>query len=236
MDLKGVEMTWLGHSAFRFRTGDGVVIIVDPWLRENPLCPAAEHDQDRVDAIFITHGHFDHMADAERLAKEHSAPVFAIHEIAVHLESLGVAVVVGMNKGGTAAAPGGLTATMVDAVHSGGISGPGGIIPGGSPAGWVFTFPGGPRIYHAGDTMVFGDMTLIRELFSPEIALLPIGGHFVMDPAQAARAARMLGVGAVVPIHWGTFPVLAGTPAELGRHLEGSGIETVELTIGTPVS
>jgi L-ascorbate metabolism protein UlaG (beta-lactamase superfamily) len=235
MDLKGVETTWLGHATVRFRTGDGTTLYVDPWLETNPSCPEAEHSPERVDGIFITHGHFDHMEDAERIAKQHAAPVFAIHEIAVYLEAIGVENVVGMNKGGTVEGPGGVLGTMVDAIHSGGMSGPGGIIPGGCPAGWILEFSEGIRIYHAGDTMVFGDMALIAELWEPDVALLPIGGHFVMDPRQAAKAARMLEVDAVVPIHWGTFPVLAGTPAELAEYLEGSGIEVATLEIGVPV-
>jgi L-ascorbate metabolism protein UlaG (beta-lactamase superfamily) len=234
MDLKGIETTWLGHATFRFRTGDGTTVIIDPWLGGNPACPEAEHTQSRVDAIFITHGHFDHMADAEPLARAHAATVYAIHEIAVYLESQGVGTVVGLNKGGTVSGPGGITGTMVDAVHSGGISGPEGIIPGGTPAGWVLGFPGGLRIYHAGDTAVFGDMALIGELFTPEVALLPIGGHYVMDPRQAAHAARLLGVSAVIPMHYGTFPILAGTPDELTAALDGSGIEVIGLEIGVP--
>lgn len=235
MDLKGIEMTWLGHATFRFRFGGGTTVIIDPWLESNPACPPTEHSQERVDAIFVTHGHFDHMADAEPLAKAHGAPVFAIHEVAVYLEMQGVENVVGLNKGGTVDGPGGMKGTMVDAVHSGGISGPDGIIPGGTPAGWVLAFPAGPRVYHAGDTMVFGDMSLIGELFSPDIALLPIGGHYVMDPPQAAHAAKLLGVSAVVPMHYGTFPILAGTPSELADALEGTGIEMAGLTIGEPV-
>ena len=109
------------------------------------------------------------------------------------------------------------------------------MLPGGEPAGWVLAFPGGPTLYHAGDTMLFGDMALVRELWAPDIAFLPIGGHFTMDPAQAARAARLLGSKTVVPIHFGTFPILAGTPAELAAALEGSGIEVAALEPGVPV-
>jgi L-ascorbate metabolism protein UlaG (beta-lactamase superfamily) len=109
------------------------------------------------------------------------------------------------------------------------------VLAGGEPAGWVLAFPGGPTLYHAGDTMLFGDMALVRDLWAPEIAFLPIGGHYTMDPPQAARAARLLGVRAVVPIHFGTFPILAGTPAQLASELDGSGIEVVALQPGVPV-
>ena len=139
-----------------------------------------------------------------------------------------------MNKGGTATGPAGVRATMVDARHSGGIDVDGAILPGGEPAGWVLAFPGGPTLYHAGDTMLFGDMALIGELWAPDVAFLPIGGHYTMDPLQAARAARLLAVKAVVPIHFGTFPILTGTPAQLATALAGSGIEVAALQPGVP--
>ena len=132
--------------------------------------------------------------------------------------------------------PGGVLATMVNAVHSSGISGDGGIVDGGEAAGWVLAFPGGPTIYHAGDTSVFGDMALIGQMFLPEIALLPIGGHYTMDPVGAARAAGLLGVKTVVPMHFGTFPILAGTPGELAALLDGTGIEVAVLEPGVPVT
>ena len=233
MDLRGIEMTWLGHAAVRFRLPDGTTLYLDPWLEGNPACPEAERQPERADAVFLTHGHFDHIGRAADLARA-GAQVFCIHEIAVYLEGLGIEGIVGMNKGGTVAAPGGVRATMVDAVHSSGISGDTGIVDGGDPAGFVLAFPDGPTVYHAGDTALFGDMALIGEMQAPDVALLPIGGHFTMDPPQAARAARMLGVHTVVPIHYGTFPILAGTPAELAAALSGSGIEVAALEIGVP--
>ena len=144
--------------------------------------------------MFLTHGHGDHFGDTLHLACRLGAEVFCIHEIAVYLKAQGAARVTGLNKGGTVAGPAGVRATMVDARHSGGLDTDAGVLPGGEPAGWVLAFPGGPTLYHAGDTMLFGDMALIRELWAPDIAFLPIGGHYTMDPAQAARAARLLGV------------------------------------------
>lgn len=236
MDLHGLEMTWLGHAAFRFRTRGGIVSYIDPWLEGNPACPEREFDPERVDAIYVTHGHFDHFGSVTALAERHDPQIFCIHEINVYLDSLGFTNVVGCNKGGTVEGPGEVQATMVDAVHSGGISGDKGIIDGGTPTGWVLAFPGGPTIYHAGDTAVFGDMALIGQMFLPEIALLPIGGHYTMDPVGAARAAGLLGVKTVVPMHYGTFPILAGTPGELVALLDGTGVTVEVLEPGVPVT
>lgn len=234
MQLDGLELTWLGHAAFRIRTPDGTVTLIDPWLSGNPACPETEHEPDRVDAIYLTHGHFDHVGDTLALARRFSPQLFAIHEISVWLESQGLENVTGLNMGGTVAGPGGVTATFVPAVHSSGISGDAGIVDGGDPGGWILAFEGGPTLYHAGDTMVFGDMALIGELWRPDIALLPIGGHYTMDPRQAAKAAQLLGVSTVVPMHYGTFPILAGTPEEL-EEAGGGAFEVVVLSAGEPV-
>ncbi len=222
MDLKGIELTWLGHASTRLRLGDGTTILIDPWLAGNPACPEAEHSQDRVDAIYLTHGHFDHVGNTVDIAKATGAQVFAIHEVALYLESQGVETTVGSNKGGMVEGPGGVRAFLTDAVHSSGISGDQGVVAGGEAGGWILDVPDGPTLYHAGDTTVFGDMSLIKDIFSPDIALLPIGGHYTMGAGLAAMAAKMLGVDSVVPIHFGTFPILAGRPEEMADASSGA--------------
>lgn len=234
MDLGGLSITWLGHAAIRLELADGTVSFIDPWLG-NPLCPQEHQNPERVDSVYITHGHFDHFGATLDLVSSHQPHVFAIHEIAVYLEGHGAENVVGSNKGGTVEGPGGIRGTLVEASHSSGISGDDGIVPGGEAAGWVLEIPGGPTVYHAGDTGLFGDMALIGELWDIDLAILPIGGHYTMGPEHAARAARMLQVPAVLPIHYGTFPILAGSPADLGAALAGSSIDVVECRVGEPL-
>jgi L-ascorbate metabolism protein UlaG (beta-lactamase superfamily) len=235
MDLKGLELTWLGHAAIRIRADDGTTFWIDPWLGDNPSCPGEEEQPERADAIFVTHGHFDHASDTPALARRTGAQVHANYEIADWAGSRGVENAVGSNKGGTVESVGGVRATLVDAVHSSGLPGDDGILPGGEAGGWVLEFPGGPTIYHAGDTALFGDMALFGELYSPDIALLPIGGWFTMGPEHAARAATMLGVETVIPIHYGTFPILSGTPDELSSASNGA-FEVAVVDIAQPVS
>nr|MDE0501203.1 metal-dependent hydrolase [bacterium] len=233
MQHDGLEITWLGHAAFRFRLGDGTTLLIDPFLNGNPLCPPEEASPEQVDAVFITHGHADHIGDVVDIAGSAGAAVFSIFEIKNWLmwQGLGDEQTIGLNKGGTVTAPGGVEATFVHAVHSSGIYGDERMPTGGSPGGWVLNFPDGPTIYHAGDTDVFGDMGLIGELWEPNIACLPIGGHFTMGPRAAAKAARLLGVETVIPMHFGTFPILAGRPDQLDQH-GGGDFEVRELAVG----
>ena len=187
-----------------------------------------------MDAIAVSHGHFDHVHDVVPLAKKFSPKVVSIFETSKWLESKGVADPIGMNKGGTVDI-GFLKLTMTHAVHSCGILDDGKIIYGGEAAGYVLTQSDGRRIYVAGDTNVFSDMALIQELYSPELAFLPIGDYFTMGPHEAAKAVRLLKPKKVVPLHFGTFPALTGTPEALAAKLKGEPHEIWTLEPGKTV-
>ncbi len=209
---RGVSVTYYGHSAFKL-VGGGVSVAIDPWL-SNPALHTPVEQVGQVDIILVTHGHADHVGETVALALKTGATVVAIHELSQILAEQGVAQVVGMNKGGTVALAG-LKVTMTQAVHSSTMAVAGKMIPCGEAGGFVVQFPNGFTVYHAGDTAVFRDMELIRELYSPDLALLPIGSHYVMNPTEAALACRLRKPQWVIPMHYGTFPVLTGTPAEL---------------------
>ncbi len=211
---RGNKITWLGHSTFRITTPSGKVVLLDPWLTGNPACPAPERTPARVDAMLISHGHGDHMGNAVDLGKKFKPQIACTYEIYLWLASKGVENVCPMNKGGTQRL-GEIEVTMVDAKHSSGIEDDGKVVYAGEPAGFVVRLPGGLTMYHAGDTAVFGDMKLIGELYEPELACLPIGDLFTMGPREAAKAIRLLNVRHVIPMHYGTFPVLTGTPTAL---------------------
>ena len=210
--MPDVPVTWLGHAAFRFDSPGGKRIYLDPWL-ENPKCPESEKEPERVDVIAITHGHDDHVGQAVDLAKRFSPPVVAMVEVNGFLGRQGIETDMSttFNKGGTVEA-GGVRFTMTDAKHSS--SCPDGNY-GGEAAGFVIEFENGTKVYAAGDTCVFSDMELIGRIYSPDVAILPIGGHYTMDPREAAVALDLLKVSRCIPCHYGTFPLLAGTPEEL---------------------
>ena len=211
-------------------------MLIDPWIASNPSCPPALKKLERVDTMLITHGHFDHIADAVELGKKFKPTVVGIYEIGQWLESKGVENVEAMNKGGTQRVDE-IEVTMVNAVHSCGILDDGKIVYGGEACGYVVRLPGGLTIYHAGDTAVFGDMKLIADLYAPELALLPIGDRFTMSPREAALAIRLLNVRHVVPMHFGTFPVLTGTPDELRRITQDiAGLEIHTLAPGESIT
>jgi L-ascorbate metabolism protein UlaG (beta-lactamase superfamily) len=216
-------LTWLGHASFRLDTDGGARIYVDPWFG-CPTCPDDEKDPDRADVIFVTHGHGDHASSAAELSQKTGAQVLGMVELGTWMSRNGVAEdkVVAFNKGGTVEAAG-VRFTLVNAFHSGSM--PDGTY-GGEPAGVVLRFDG-KSVYFAGDTCVFGDMALIARIYKPTVAVLPIGDHFTMGPEEAAVALELLGEPRCVPCHWGTFPILTGTPDAL-RALTKATVEDVQ--------
>jgi L-ascorbate metabolism protein UlaG (beta-lactamase superfamily) len=229
-NMKGVKVTWLGHSTFRFQTPGGKTILIDPWVMGNPSCPDGLKKV-KPDVMLCTHGHGDHIGDAVEIGKASGATAVGVYELALWLQKKGVQKIAPMNKGGSQAV-GDIRVTMVHADHSCGIEDDGQIIYGGEACGYVVEFESGLKIYHAGDTAVFGDMRLIHELYQPEIAFLPIGDLYTMGPREAAYACQLLRVKTVVPMHWGTFPALTGTPAKLRELVAPAGVEVLDLEPG----
>lgn len=225
------KFTYLGHATVRCDLPGGEVMLIDPWLDGNPSAPMAAGDVDRADAILVTHAHGDHLGDTVALAKRlRPSKVVANYEICSWLSKQGVENCSGMNLGGAQEVLG-WKVTMVRADHSSGLP-DGGY--GGIASGYVLSHPEGFTFYHAGDTALFSDLQLIGELYRPELSFLPIGDFFTMDPRQAARACRYLGSRKVIPIHWGTFDALTGTPDQLARELEsmGTACEMIHLKPG----
>jgi L-ascorbate metabolism protein UlaG (beta-lactamase superfamily) len=232
MNLKGIKLTWLGHATFRIETPAGKTVIIDPWIMGNPACPDAEKKVNKVDVLLCTHGHGDHVGDAVEIIKQHNPLAVGIPELIGWLEKKGAKRTAMMNKGGTQTV-GDLKVTMVHADHSCGIQDGDQIVYGGEACGYVIEFENGIKIYHAGDTNVFGDMAIIYELYRPQIAMLPIGDHFTMGPREAAYACSLLKPKTVVPMHFATFPVLTGTPAALKKLVPK--IEIVEMKPGVTI-
>lgn len=228
-----LSITWLGHSTFLIVFPNGKRVVTDPWLG-NPNCPpqfAKPEALKPVDLILVSHGHSDHSGDVIPLARATNAPIVCGFEVGLYLTEKGLKEVRDMGKGGTQTV-GDFTITMTDAVHSGSVVDGGRIVYLGGAAGFVVRSPGAPTIYFAGDTALFGDMKIIGEIYKPEIAFLPIGDHYTMGPDTAAIAAEWLGVRQVVPMHWGTFPLLTGTPAKLKERLGKKQIDVLELRPG----
>jgi L-ascorbate metabolism protein UlaG (beta-lactamase superfamily) len=233
--VERLSFTWLGHSTFLFHSPGGKRILVDPWLKTNPACPESAKKVSALDLMLLTHGHDDHVADAIEVGRATGARVIAPHELARWLQRKGLQAVTGMNLGGRIDA-GGLSVTMVPAIHSSSIEDAGGVTYAGQPCGYVIRFEDGVTVYFAGDTAIFGDMRLVAELHHPQVAFLPIGDTYTMGPEQAAKACELLAVQQVVPMHFGTFPALTGAPGRLRELVEPKGVQVLELRPGETAS
>ena len=231
MHVAKLQITWLGHGTFIITSPGGVRILIDPWLTDNPACPEAFKRVDDIDLIVVTHGHSDHVGDLVRVARATGVPVIGIVEVCNWLKAQGLRAVRPMNKGGTQRF-GEIDVTMVSADHSSGLVVDGRLVYLGEPAGYVFRFEDGLVVYFAGDTGLFGDMRLIGEVYAPVIGFLPIGDRFTMGPDTAARACEMLGIRQVVPMHFGTFPLLTGTLEQFRAIVEPQNIEVLQLRPG----
>ena len=231
--LSGLKVTWLGHATFRLDIDDKVFLI-DPWVMHNPKTPADKKKFDKIDVMLCTHGHGDHIGDAAELAKQHQPTVVGIYELCQWMAKKGAKNIAPMNKGGSMSIAD-VRVTMVHADHSCGIEDDGQIIYGGEACGYVLETAAGVKLYHAGDTNVFGDMHIIHELYAPDIVMLPIGDRFTMGADEAAYACKLLRPKVVIPMHFGTFPLLTGTVDELRRKIAETGIEIVELKPGQTI-
>jgi L-ascorbate metabolism protein UlaG (beta-lactamase superfamily) len=235
------SLTWYGHACVELRTPGGRTVLLDPWFG-NPKSPRAADQVERCDVLLVSHGHFDHLGSGPRRVRDADALTIArrtkpvwpcIHELSLWLEDRldGAGVqVIGMNKGGTVEAAG-LRITMVHADHSAGdwsAEGDGPLYLG-EPIGFVIGLEDGATIYYSGDTALFGDMALIGEIHRPDLAIVPIGGHYTMGPSEAARAVELIGAREVLPVHYGTFPILAGTPTQLREALAARGLRDVRV-------
>jgi L-ascorbate metabolism protein UlaG (beta-lactamase superfamily) len=244
-----IELLWLGHATFRITSVAGKVIVIDPFLKNNPKTPAKYKDLSalgKVDLILITHGHQDHIGDLPELARLTGAPVLGVHELILNLVSLGLidgGKAIPMNKGGTASPLGpGIKIHVVPAEHSSGLdlnalkpemSKPVRWLEGGEAVGFVIEFENGFRLYDTGDTDVFGDMKLIHDFYKPDLAIAEIGGWFGMDPEHAAYAMReLVKPKMVIPQHYGTFPSINRTPAEFRAALGDAPIRVIEMKPG----
>ena len=224
------RITWLGHATVLIQTAAGTNILIDPFIQQNPKYPKGFVLPSKIQYILLTHGHGDHISDAVPVAQKHGSTVVAIYELAAYIGARGAANTIGMNLGGTVQLNE-VAATMVEAKHSAAAQDEKGTHYAGVAAGFVLTIEGGPVLYHSGDTAVFGDMKLIHDLYEPTVVMLPIGGHYTMGPREAALAVKLLAPQVVLPLHFGTFPPLIGTPRDLVA-LVDAGVKVVDWNPG----
>ena len=237
MALNGdVSFTWVGHGTWKARSAKGKEILIDPWVMGNPVAPENLKSVDRCDLMLITHGHFDHIHDAVEIARRTKPTIVCNYEVGAWLGSKGLdgEKIIGANQGGTVDVDG-VQVTLVHAEHSCGITDDNGsIVYGGDACGLVIEFENAFTVYFAGDTDVFQDMALIAELGNFDTAFLPIGGFYTMGPERAAKAVELLKVKTVVPMHFGTFPILAGNPSQL-QELVGNKARVLDIKPGDTV-
>jgi len=233
--MSRLSITWLGHATFIITTPGGKRIVTDPWLQGNPACPDDQKRIETADLILLSHGHSDHSGDVVAVARATNAPVVCVYELSLWLERKGLQSVVGMGVGGTVTVAG-LAVSMVPALHTSSFVENDTVIYGGLAAGFVVRMENSQAFYFAGDTALFGDMRLIGEMYAPDVAFLPVGDHYTMGPEAAARACSMLGVRQVVPMHYGTFPVLTGTPERLQQLVQSTGVDVLVLKPGETAS
>lgn len=239
------ELQWFGHSAVKITSPGGKIILIDPFITKNPLTPKALKDLRKlgnVDLILLTHGHGDHIGDTAKIVKMTGAEVGLNADLGHTIGTLGIVPydqLIRFNKSGPIKPLKGITVTMVHAEHSSEFvyadpkTKEKRVYPGGEPVGYIIELENGYTIYHAGDTGVFGDMQFIGKYYRPDLALLPIGGHFTMDPGHAAYAVKnLLKTKKVIPIHYGTSPPLQETPAQLKKALRSFATTVIELKPG----
>ena len=238
------ELQWFAQSAFKLTTPGGKVIMIDPWLTGNPKTPAELKDLDKlgkIDLILVTHAHEDHLGDAVAIAKKNHATIWGPLGMNQSLATLGLMPleqVPRMNKSGTIEPFPGVKITQVHAEHSSElllkdpVTGKDTTYVGGEPVGYIIQLENGFKIYDMGDTGLFGDMKMIGEYYKPDLLLIPIGGHFVMDPKDAAFATRLVNPKMAFPMHYGTNPYLRGTPAEYKAAMGQTPIQIVDMNPG----